>query len=193
MTRRPSTSGGFTGLAKELWGELQYSKPWDARTFYWRRLGQQWASRECRTVGKLRHASNRPAIRKGGGLKMIMGMFDYLEVKYPLPPPGGHGFQTKEFNCEMKSITITEDGRLILHDYETEVTPKAERPHPDAADDSFDSLIESLRVKSGTERDVIIEHHGDVEIIGQHPNGTDFVLYVVRFTHGRVESIRFVE
>jgi len=45
-----------------------------------------------------------------------MGMFDQLECKRPLPDLGivdGAPWQTKDFFCEMATLTITDDGRLL--------------------------------------------------------------------------------
>lgn len=66
-----------------------------------------------------------------------MGMFDYIDCKYPLPDKEAQdlGFQTKSLNCTMTKFEINEAGRLIeyrhryaedesevdsiqLHDYE---------------------------------------------------------------------------
>jgi hypothetical protein len=45
-----------------------------------------------------------------------MGMFDYVQCNYPLPgttPELFDEYQTKCLGCEMKTVTITEDGCLV--------------------------------------------------------------------------------
>lgn len=41
-------------------------------------------------------------------------MFDWVDVQVPLPDGSsakGRGFQTKDFACDMGTVTITRDGR----------------------------------------------------------------------------------
>src|SRR5574343_535940 len=50
-----------------------------------------------------------------------MGMFDYVSVNVPLPADliiaEKSGFQTKRFNCSLQTVTISEDGRLIVPEF----------------------------------------------------------------------------
>lgn len=45
-----------------------------------------------------------------------MGMYDHIEVQVPLPdgwtPPKG-ALQSKDFDCTMQTLTITDEGRLV--------------------------------------------------------------------------------
>lgn len=95
-----------------------------------------------------------------------MGLFDTIHCKYPLPNPGHQDmeFQTKGLDCLLYRYTITSDGKLIRH------------PHSGG---------------KGLDRDVEWPIHGDILMYGSDPkNQKEFVEYKVRFTHGRVESIR---
>lgn len=131
-----------------------------------------------------------------------MGMYDNVEVKYPLPPPGGENFQTKDFDCQLDSLEITADGRLLRHECDWEDTPKAERPYPDAAEDSIEGVCGSMRIKEGSRRTIEIPHHGDVFIIGDKTGrggagdgvlcADDFVEYRIRFTNGRVVAVELL-
>jgi hypothetical protein len=56
-----------------------------------------------------------------------MGVFDYINCKYPLPPDGkvhdGVEFQTKDTDEQyLRAYDIREDGTLWLHEYEMEGT-----------------------------------------------------------------------
>ena len=100
-----------------------------------------------------------------------MGLFDTIHCKYPLPDPRlqAEEFQTKDLECGMESYTITADGRLVRH---------ARRSGGNAALD----------------RDVEWPLHGDIRIYTSDPDRErGLVDLVVRFTHGRVESIRRLE
>jgi hypothetical protein len=134
-----------------------------------------------------------------------MGMFDKIEVKYPLPPPGGENFQTKDFDCQLDSLEITQDGRLLRHECDYEEVPKEELKHQGADADPFERILEpTMRVKEGSQRAVEIPHHGDVFIIGDKTGRNDgvlcadnlcagdFVEYRIRFTNGRVESVELI-
>jgi hypothetical protein len=78
-----------------------------------------------------------------------MGMYDNIICEVSLPdgkPHDGVYFQTKDFNCELVTHTITKDGRLLLERIDSvETVPKAERPYPDAPDDDIMSLAGSVR------------------------------------------------
>ena len=97
-----------------------------------------------------------------------MGMYDRVECRYPLPDPRLRDaeFQTKDLECLLQTYTITEDGRLMLR------APKSGR-------------------RGKLARDVEWPIHGDVRIYTSDPDRErGLVDLVVRFTHGRVESIR---
>lgn len=49
-----------------------------------------------------------------------MGMFDNVKCERVMPDGfDGRGriFQTKDFDCDLDTLEITEDGRLMLHPY----------------------------------------------------------------------------
>ncbi len=98
-----------------------------------------------------------------------MGLFDTVHCEYPLPEAAHQDleFQTKSLESLLDTYTITRDGRLMRH---------ARR-----------------RARPGLDRDVEWPLHGDIRIYTslRSPEGDrDWVEYVVRFTHGRVEWIR---
>lgn len=98
-----------------------------------------------------------------------MGLFDTVCCKYPLPVVAHQGleFQTKDLERALGSYTITQDGRLIRHPYH--------------------------RAGPGLDRDIEWPLHGDVQIytsLDVPAGDREWVEYVVRFTHGRVEWIR---
>lgn len=77
-----------------------------------------------------------------------MGMFDYIRCEAPLPDGWKPDvpLQTKDFDCDLVCHVITEDGRLMLERIdETHIVPKAERPYPNAPDDSLLGMCGMLR------------------------------------------------
>jgi hypothetical protein len=94
-----------------------------------------------------------------------MGFFDTVYCKYPLPDPRHQdlAFQTKSLECLMGTYTITRDGRLVRKAW-------------------------SLRGGPEVDREAEWPMHGDIEIYTSVER--DWIEYVVRFTHGRVEWIR---
>lgn len=133
-------------------------------------------------------------------------MFDYVRCGHPLPDgwggpavPDDLELQTKDFGCDMTTIWLRADGRLLVEDFEYEVVPKDERPHPDA--DGLLGMAGSLRKINRRWRD--LNHHGDVrfyglEVVGREPpdeRGWRAPIYkrhdyVARFTHGQLEWLR---
>lgn len=97
-----------------------------------------------------------------------MGLFDTVRCDYPLPDPRLQDaeFQTKDLDPALEHYTITVDGRLVR---------QARR----------------LSGRAAVDRDVEWPIHGDVLIYTNDPDRErGLVDLVVRFTHGRVESIR---
>lgn len=95
----------------------------------------------------------------------MMGMFDYVKVGVPLPDGWQPGeLQSKDFDCVMTTVEITPDGRMRIEDFEYEEVPKAERDYPDAPDDSFESIIGSLRKTNRRWRD--LNFHGVFNFYG---------------------------
>jgi hypothetical protein len=101
-----------------------------------------------------------------------VGLFDTVHCEYPLPDPrlAGQEFQTKDLECCLETYTITADGRLMRH---ARRTPTG---------------------RASLDRDVEWPIHGDILIYASDPDREQgLVDLVVRFTHGRVESIRRLE
>ena len=75
-----------------------------------------------------------------------MSMFDHIRCEVPLPDgfEGAPLFQTNDFERVLATHAIREDG-LYLDDGHYETVPKAERPHPDAAEGTLEGLKGSLR------------------------------------------------
>ena len=137
-----------------------------------------------------------------------MGMFDYLRCEVDTPDgwkPENGLFQTKDFDNQLVTITITADGRLLQEVItDTEVVPKEERPYPDAPDDDFRSLIGSIRTITRTE--VIPDFHGIVhfygtETVSKTPDPTSvlgvrrelkFHDYQAKFTDGKLVEIKLL-
>lgn len=93
-----------------------------------------------------------------------MGMFDYIRCEVPLPDGFVGELQTKDFDCAMGEHVITKDGRLVLAILDhTEEVPKAERPYPDAPDESILSIAGSVRF---IWRHEDANHHGMVNFYG---------------------------
>lgn len=124
-----------------------------------------------------------------------MGMFDYLNVKVPLPdghiPSEEYSFQTKDFVCFMDDYEITEGGRLIHRDYRSEIVPIEERPY--YGDEDFEGTLKKIagsikRVDLGV---TDLNYHGDIEF---HDiiDGC-YTSYIARFTHGDLEHIKLLK
>lgn len=97
-----------------------------------------------------------------------MGLFDTITCEYPLPVAEHQDleFQTKDLESLLDHYTITRDGRLVR---------RARRG-----------------LMGGPARDVTWPLHGDLRFytsIGED-DARQWIEYVARFTHGRVESIR---
>ena len=70
-----------------------------------------------------------------------MSLYDNIKCEVPLPNGWIAGeLQTKDFNCEMVTHTITKEGRLLLDNGYWKDVPKDERGYPDASDDDIKSL-----------------------------------------------------
>lgn len=117
-----------------------------------------------------------------------MGMFDDVRVEYPLPDKEAQDddFQTKDLDCLMDAYVITKDGRLVKHEWDTEETPQAEKPYPNAEPGTMQYLFGFLRKKEGSERVIDTEYHGML-----HFYSGDYA-YLAKFTDGTLVSIRRV-
>jgi 3-mercaptopyruvate sulfurtransferase SseA len=94
-----------------------------------------------------------------------MGMFDTIKCEHPLPDPRHQEleFQTKDLERYLNHYTITLDGRLIRH-------PRSGERAPAPC------------------RDIEWPIHGDLRMYAEGAD-SEWVEYVVRFTHGRLEWI----
>lgn len=141
-----------------------------------------------------------------------MGMFDYVTCELPLPDGWGMendvvGLQSKDFDCEMTTILIRADGRLLIERFEYYSVPKEERPYPDA--EGALALCGSLGKKDRRWED--LNFHGDFGFGGLEDLNDDYWVaserhpaggfrqkryrhhdYVARFTDGHLVSIRDV-
>jgi len=124
-----------------------------------------------------------------------MGMFDYVKCDYPLPDPEAQGmsFQSKCFDCEMHEYTITKEGRLIHHDFETEMTPEDELPeeNKNAEEGSIFKLWGIMRTKPGSERDVDMNYHGWFNFY-EYTSDHKWYEYNAKFTDGKIVSVERV-
>ena len=121
-----------------------------------------------------------------------MGMFDSLRInrdKLPVTDKEkklinvNHDWQTKDFDCILTILYITDDGLLKVERWEEVVVPKEERPHPN--DDGIMGLIGS--VKKINLRQEIIKYHGYVNFYGYV--GEDWYEFDAKFTNGKLETI----
>lgn len=99
-----------------------------------------------------------------------MGMFDTIYCQYPLPDARHQelDFQTKDLDRLLRTYTITHDGRLML----------------------------KVRRRGGeADREIEWPIHGDLRIYTsiEAAESSEWVEYVVRFNHDRVEWIRPLE
>jgi len=106
-----------------------------------------------------------------------MGIYDDVHCEADLPS-GYSGlertFQSKSlFRC-LDRLTITKEGRLVLHAF---------RYQP--AQEAGDLLPLMTRIPAG---DIDLEFHGDIRLTSTMED--QFAEYVARFTHGTLEWIR---
>jgi len=122
-----------------------------------------------------------------------MGMFDYLFIDTNMLPISDEekiiigdepGWQTKNFENIMTEIYITNDGELKINQWEYEVVPKEERPHPD--DDGLSGLVGSLR--RSNENLETIPHHGYVNFYTSISK--KWYEFNAKFTDGKLVEIK---
>lgn len=118
-------------------------------------------------------------------------MFDQIKSEIPMPDGYVGELQTKNLACNMDSLLIRADGRLLIEDCKYEVVPPEEQQGDRS---SLRSALFSLRVIDSTWRD--LDYHGDLRIYGSEKRTDSEAVwheYVIRFTHGQLESIRIFE
>jgi hypothetical protein len=122
-----------------------------------------------------------------------MGMFDYLFIDTNMLPVSDEekiiigdepGWQTKDFENVMTEIYITNEGELKINQWEYEVVPKEERPHPD--DDGLSGLVGSLR--RSNENLETIPHHGYVNFYTSISK--KWYEFNAKFTDGKLVEIK---
>lgn len=121
-----------------------------------------------------------------------MGMFDTLIINTDKLPVSDEekarigknpGWQTKDFDCEMTVIYITDDGELKIKEFEYEVVPKEQRPHPNAKGImGLQGSLREVNVRLVTE-----PHHGNVNFYNRI--GDDWYEFNTKFTDGKLVSI----
>ena len=120
-------------------------------------------------------------------------MFDYLFIDTNMLPISDEekiiigdepGWQTKNFENIMTEIYITNDGELKINQWEYEVVPKEERPHPD--DDGLSGLVGSLR--RSNENLETIPHHGYVNFYTSISK--KWYEFNAKFTDGKLVEIK---
>jgi hypothetical protein len=127
-----------------------------------------------------------------------MGMFDEIKCLYPLPGATKEVqegvFQTKDFDNAMDNYTITEDGRLILHEKVYEHVPEEERPYYGKPEWEKPIFRIFGCLKSTPIGDKEIPYHGYINIyttcsfFSGDPYAEWFE-YEIKFTDGKVESV----
>jgi len=98
-----------------------------------------------------------------------MGMYDevYCEADLPSGPPmSERAFQTNSLFCCLDRLTITRNGRLILHAFRYQPAREACTPLP---------LM--IRIPEG---DINLEFHGDIRLTSARED--HIAEYVARFT-----------
>ena len=121
-----------------------------------------------------------------------MGMYDNLIIntgKLPVTDEEkmligeSPGWKTKDFDCDLTEIYITNDGELKINRWDYEEVPKEERPYPNG--EGLRGLIGSLRRVN--ERLETIQHHGYVNFYSNI--GDDWYEFFAKFTDGKLISI----
>ena len=129
---------------------------------------------------------------RGGKNSNKMGMYDNLIINTDKLPVTDEekkligenpGWQTKDFDCDLTEIYITDEGELKINRWNYEEVPKEERPHPNG--EGLLGLIGSLRRVN--ERLEAIQHHGYVNFYSNI--GDDWYEFFAKFTDGKLVSI----
>lgn len=116
-----------------------------------------------------------------------MGMFDYVNCRYPLPLAGANGleYQTKSLDCAMDSYEIREDGTLWHEEYDVE-----DRSNPNA--DGFMRLVGMLtRVNRRWEP---LELTGEVCFYGSmRDDWKNWIEWSAYFVRGQLKELHLLE
>jgi hypothetical protein len=134
----------------------------------------------------------------------IVGMFDYVVCEVPLPDDAQISeFQSKDLDCEMTTIRISAEGRLLVERYEVYDVPREKRPYPNAEPGSWQSICGIMGKRNRRWED--LNYHGDFNFYGDEQVGDpEPVLqggkwsyarkrvwreYMARFSEGRLSRI----
>ena len=96
---------------------------------------------------------------------------------------GNTEWQTKDFDCDLTEIYITDEGELKINRWEYETVPKEERQYPD--DNGLKGLFGCI--KRVNERLETIPYHGIITFYGKSNN--DWYEFYAKFTDGKLVSI----
>jgi hypothetical protein len=115
-----------------------------------------------------------------------MGMFDYVKIDKVHGLPDIE-YQSKDFDCDMTTIRITENGRLEIERGDYETVPKEERPYPN--DEGILGMMGSIRKVNRRWDDLNL--HGMFNFYGNSgPNfDGEWFEYNAKFTDGALVRI----
>lgn len=123
-----------------------------------------------------------------------MGMFDWVECKYPIPELEGlkfeKDFQTKSFENFLECYRIDSDGQLWRRFVSYEQTPEEERPYYGTDNWPKLSFVGSIRAVKDSEKWERWPWHGSVDIYTSVTNDEerDWVDIYFLFDSGKVKS-----
>jgi hypothetical protein len=128
-----------------------------------------------------------------------MSMFDTIKCLYPLPDTDAEmqvsDFQTKHLENCMDNYTITEEGRLILHQVEYNIVPEEERPYygkPEWDKNPFFQVIGSLKNIPVGDKDT--NYHGMIIMYScrgsRERNNLEWFEYELEFTKGLITNVK---
>ena len=113
-----------------------------------------------------------------------MGMFDNVEVEYPLPDEAARHvgeWQTKDLDCWMDVYRLTAEGRLMEEVYHTE--DRSDKSAPPG------SLASVRGIWSKVHEDwKDMNYHGVLNFYGHTTHGREWVEYNATFTNGQLVS-----
>ena len=119
-------------------------------------------------------------------------MFDHLIINKNILPlsdedkskiPDTIYWQTKDFDCQLTEIYITDDGLVKINRFEHEIVPKNERPHPN--EEGILGLAGSIRRIN--ERLETIDYHGYINFYSTVND--EWFEFKAKFTDGTLTNI----
>lgn len=129
-----------------------------------------------------------------------MGMFDTLYIntqRLPLSRADkkrlgdNPDWQTKDLDCTLTEVYITDEGELKVNRWAYETVPKEERPYPD--DEGLLGSMGSL--KRVNQRLEVIPYHGFIRFYTslKEQEGREWFEFSAKFTDGKLVGIRRVQ